>query len=522
MHSPHYEIQSTEIKPYTYRTPLVTIDEHGEAHVTYSNQKPTHIKKLVLLNLVGRDKGGTIVSYEPMGYVNRFLMSHHIDDGKQESDQYSKGLIHFFSFLISLQNKWDEQYDAELFDELVDLPRPKWDFMPKRNSDKVTYQYRAALKKLVLDEIDPNLRMARSTATAYMNAVVKFYSFHIRNGYRFNNPPFKHELVTVHYQAGASSMKEYLSKAVHTTDLRLNFPKSRRNEGGALPSARRDLRPLSDEEWNAVEKILVETQSILKVIDGTLKTASLALEYSLFFLICRYSGLRKEEVASLHLGQIIKPKSIIDNDGKRIFKRTMLEIGVGGQYGSLTKTRDGGNKSRVTILPSSLMQKIYDYSRSERYQKRLIKFKAHCEEQRNIGNDGYFDSQDGVDESKNYLFISQTGKPFFTKLSDINARWNEIRLTVNQQLDFPMRGTPHNLRATFGVWLFRCLLRSGMHPDIALANVSKCFGHEDEETTLLYLKMAQDEPAGDEIYEDVLNFLGVFEDVDVEAFNHGQ
>ena len=172
-----YEIKTTQIKPYTYQTPLVAIDDSGELLVEHSKHH-THIKKLTLLNLVGRDQTGAIVSYEPMDHVNRFLMSHHIDEDKQESDQYSKGLLHFFSFLIELQKMWDDEFDEDLYDELIDLPRPSWDSFPTRKSDKTTYQYRAALKDAVLNETDPALRLARTTATAYMNAVVKFYSFH--------------------------------------------------------------------------------------------------------------------------------------------------------------------------------------------------------------------------------------------------------------------------------------------------------------------------------------------------------
>lgn len=497
-----YEVQSTEIKPYTYRTPLVTIDDNGEPEVVLSKSSPIHIKKLVLLNLIGKDAANNIVSYEPMDHVNRFLMAHHIDDDRQESDQYSKGLVHFFSFLLELQKKWDEEYDKDLFDELVDLPRPRWDYMALRKSNRITYQYRAALKKAVLEEPDPKFRVARTTATAYMNAVVKFYSFYIRNGYEFNNPPFEHEVLTIYFEAGGTSMKPYMSRQVYTTGLRLNFPKSRRNEGGTLPSSRRDLKPLTNAEWSAVENILTKTQHVIKQINGELKPARFAIEYCIFFLVCRFTGLRKEEAASLHLGQIVKPE----------LNKPILRFGVGGKYGSLTKTKGGGNKSRRTIIPTSIMKRLYEYSCSDRYQKRLAKFKEVCEQKKKAGEDGYFDAEDGVDENKKYLFLSQTGKPFFTKLSEINTRWNEIRQTVKQLSGVTIEGTPHNLRATFGVSLFRGLLNM-ITPDVALALVSECFGHDDEKTTLMYLKIAQDEPTGDEIYEDVLDFIGVFEDL---------
>ena len=49
--------------------------------------------------------------------------------------------------------------------------------------------------------------------------------------------------------------------------------------------------------------------------------------------------------------------------------------------------------------------------------------------------------------------------------------------------------------------------------DKALAAVSEVLGHEDIDTTLKYLKIAEDEPTGDEIYEDILGYLGVFDDL---------
>lgn len=82
MIKPVFEIKSTEIKPYTYRTPFVSLDVGGKPCVEYSRQHPVYIKKLTLLNMVGRNKHGNIISYEPIEQVNRFLMSHHIVDGK--------------------------------------------------------------------------------------------------------------------------------------------------------------------------------------------------------------------------------------------------------------------------------------------------------------------------------------------------------------------------------------------------------------------------------------------------------
>ncbi|MCG9707413.1 site-specific integrase [Pseudoalteromonas sp. Isolate3] len=496
-----YEVVSTQIKPYTYSRPLVGVDENGELFVEYSKHGLTHIKNVVLLFLVGRDESGVLVSEEPLEHANRFILSHHIDDRKEESEQYSKGLIHFFSFLITMQARWDTCHDEDLYDEAIDLPRPTWDNFPIRKSERITYQYRKALFDAVLNEPDQDKRLARTTATAYMGAVIKFYKFHLRNGYPFVNPPFEHEVITLHFEANGRSMNGYMSKEIHTTDLRLNFPKSQKNEGGSLPSAKRGLKPLTNNEWKEVENILINTRRVVKNIGGELKSATIPIEFCLLFLIIRYSGMRKEEASSLHKGQVVKPDLTKPN----------TRIGIGGQYGSLTKTKDGGNKSRRTIIKSSIMQMLYEYTRSDRYKQRLAKFQKLCQTTRDNGEDGFFDAEDGVDEDKHYLFISQSGKPIFTKLNEINTRWNEIRTTVEKVTGKKVIGTVHNLRATFGVSLFRVLLRE-MTTDEALAHVSECFGHEDESTTLMYLTIAQDYPTGDEIYEDVLEHLKVFDE----------
>jgi len=275
-----FEIQGTEIKPFTYRYPIISIDVNGELQSTYPNNNLSlHIKKIIFLNLIGRNKQGDIVYYKPMDYVNRFLMAHHIDDDKEESAQYSKGLTHFFSFVIQLQEAWDEEYDKDLYDELIDLPRPTWEFMAYRKAQRITYQYREALKYSVIKEPDQSLRLAKTTASAYMNAVIKFYKFHLRNGYEFNNPPFNHEIIKLNFQGSGTSMKAYMSKDVHTTDLRLNFPKSKRNDGGVLPEARRDLSPLTNKEWGEVENILLKTKKVIKNVKGQMKLTQLAEEY---------------------------------------------------------------------------------------------------------------------------------------------------------------------------------------------------------------------------------------------------
>ena len=81
------------------------------------------------------------------------------------------------------------------------------------------------------------------------------------------------------------------------------------------------------------------------------------------------------------------------------------------------------------------------------------------------------------------------------------------------KLDKPMLGSPHNLRPTFAIGLFRTLIKK-VSSDKALSYVSSLLGHEEIKTTLLYLKIAEENPTGDEIYEDMLDWAGVFDDLE--------
>jgi integrase len=160
------------------------------------------------------------------------------------------------------------------------------------------------------------------------------------------------------------------------------------------------------------------------------------------------------------------------------------------------------------------MKELYDYTQSERYTKRLFKYKAWCKEQIENGNTSLFEGDDAINPEINYLFLTQTGKPMVLRVQDFTGRWIEVRNTANhsQSLGLQITGSLHNLRATFAVNIFRHLLKK-MDPDDALDRVSSLLGHEDREITLEYLKIAQDMPMGDEIYEDVLDYIGAFDDV---------
>lgn len=519
-----YDIKTKTLKHFTYRKPLVFIDENGEPQYQYSRNKEnyTHIKKVIFLNLVGYEKlkrldksgrpmkdelgnpvymKGKLLSYAPLDCVNEFILAKHVVDDREEAQQASKALAHYFRFILDAQVKWDSKYDNEDYDPFVDPPRPAWNKFAVRKNLRVTTMYRDTIKRTTLD----GSGLARTTAMSYIRSMVEFYKYHLRHGMTFNNPPFEFETYLITIDNSGTHMKSHRRKEIQTTDLKLSFAKSLKNDGGKLPNARRDLKPLTNSEWKEINNILTNTKRVIKIVNREEQFVALPIEYCLLFRIFRYTGLRKEEGSSLHLGQIVYPD----------IKNAVLRLGVGNQYGSLTKDPAGGynNKSRRTIIPTSLMLELYNYSHSTRYKKRLEKFKERCKAEKESGNSAYFESTDGVDENKHYLFISNSGVPFFKKLEEINTRWNEVRQAASANLPNNIDAVVHNLRSTFAVSIFRALLRK-FDADETLKRVSAFLGHEDLATTLLYLKIAQEQPTGDEIWEDVLNYLGVFDDED--------
>lgn len=516
-----YQIEISSIPNFVYEKPLVSVNENDECHITYRlNGNKIPIKKLPLLYIAGYDEKDNLISYQPLDMVNEFLLSKAIDDGVLELGTDAQGIAHYFSFVLDKQAEWDAEYDEGNFDPIYDDPRPEWNVFPRNKQKRLTYQYRDGIKQLAIKGI-----LAKTTVRQYMSSVVSFYKHCLRQGISFNHPPFQFEIVNIQLEASAASMKAYQSKQVHTTDMRIKFSKSSRSGGTALTNLRRDLKPFTNNEWNILQKILMRSRRVVRHGDNN-KLHSLPIEFCLHPMICRNTGLRREEAASLHLGQIVNPETMIQ-DGKEVFKKPVMDLGVGDKYLSLTKTAEGfaeRNKSRVTIIPAALMKILYDYSQSDRYQKRLKKFKAWCKEQAKADNMHFFEGDDAINPQLEYLFITQSGKPMFIRLQDFTGRWVEIRNTANltQGLEHPIVGSLHNLRSTFAVNIFRHLLSKKdeygnplIKADEALDRVSALLGHEDRVTTIEYLKISQDMPSADEIYENVLDYIGAFDDLEV-------
>ena len=385
------------------------MDQHGSIQSkVHEIEKPVFIKKINLLFKVGRNSKNEITYSEPIDQVNQFLLSLHIQSELQESCQYSKALINYFTFLLDIQAQWEENAPH--------LPKPDWDIMPIRKSLRPTYQYRNALKYSVINQNQPQFKLARNTASAYMRCVITFYKFHLRKGKSFQNPPFEHELVNINYSPSSSFMKSYLSKEIHTTDLRLKFGKDKRNN-----EITKGLVPLTNKEWDAVSKVLHNCR-VIKNVRGEYKWHSLPYEFSLLFKIMRFTGLRRIEVSSLHLAQL--PIHSPQSNSK------LVRLDVGANAGSITKGKENKNPNRTIHIPAHLIQSIRHYCQSKRYIDRLHKYNQ-------IYSDIYKNNKN-VDPERNYIFLTNTGKPMFIELASINNRWSEIRKNSSIRIGLPI------------------------------------------------------------------------------------
>jgi integrase len=472
-----YEVVSYSINNFEYKIPSTSVDDNGELQVKYED-KVLFAGSITFLQKWGRDNRGNVVEANPINIVNDYLLFKRIDDDVQNTDTHSKALLSYFSFLEVLGIEWDD--------------------MPFHKSKRPTYQYKKYLKQAYLSQ-NPDEHLARSTCNNYIGAVTGFYKHYLKFKHSFENDPFVHEIVPIRVQADATNMKATQSYDIHTTDLRLKLGRDKRNDG-----TKRELLPLSDNEWEVVNRILVKDRRIITVENGIEISRKIAVEYSLMFMLPRYTGLRRVEVATLRERHIRNPTPKDEEKG-------YCAVDIGPANNSKAK-----NDTDHTIhVPLPLMRLLHSYVNSKRYITRKNKYKSliavmkeanpdHSAVEKNL-TPKILEQINKPDEA--FIFLKNAGKPYAFSPNTINARWTDIRRTTSKILGYTFEHKPHNLRSTYAVWGFRILLKKGISPDDALVYIKNRLGHCQASTTIQYLKFAQNEAKGDEVFEHALDFL---------------
>ncbi|MEZ9655612.1 tyrosine-type recombinase/integrase [Vibrio splendidus] len=355
-----------------------------------------------------------------------------------QQGKYVDPVNHWFIYLKSVKRLEDlNSYSRALLKywNFLEKNRLHWDDIPNQKALKPTYQFR----NLELIPAVKEGRLRASTANTYIRHVVQFYAWTMYEQIlkvSSEQLPFRVENVSIKAKGMLSHVKPHM--VIQTSDLRIREPNrhvSNRIDG---------LNPLSIKEAQLFFNALNE-QSI---------------EFSLMSLLACCSGLRASEACSLTLQslQTAKPTSDIKN---------RFTLTIGPKYGVKTKYL----KERNVEISSLLLQKLNDYTISERRFNRLDKYQKKIEKD----DQAFYEP----------IFISQQGNKYSTK--SLAARWGDFRKVL--QIENPSFNYKfHDLRSTYATYRIGDLLDSGIGEYDAVDTLMGYMGHNQESTMWKYIR----------------------------------
>ncbi|PTO62406.1 tyrosine-type recombinase/integrase [Vibrio splendidus] len=461
------EVVGHQLENVEFKTPTIVLNKTtGAYEVSYpAKSSATSINRIRLLYYVQFDDKGKCIAYDPIIPANNYLIDLKINKNIKDTNHHSNGLIQYFTKLLEWGLDWDE--------------------FAFRDSSRPTYKFKYYLETTV-KSASSEVHLAASTACNYMSAVKNFYCYYLERGYQFANPPLHHKNITINLNAGDRRMNPTRKVIVASSDLKLNVKKTR-----SKAEQKRPLKSLSDDEWKLVNVIIKQKKKILKKDKrGKLSIASLPIEYSYMCMLMRWSGLRRAEVATIR-------RSHVKNPTKQELELGDILVDIAPSSGVSTKN----GSPRVVRIPALLMKQLYNYINGDRYIKRESKYKNTNQESR----------------QSPYLFLTNTGKGFDN--ATLNARWSEIRNTIQKELRSEFKHKQHNLRSTFAVTRLRALINAGYKHGDALTKLQEEMGHLDPKETKAYLNQAINEKSAHHIAELVIEhlFKTYNEDFEVEV-----
>ncbi|KPV91548.1 Tyrosine recombinase XerC [Pseudoalteromonas sp. P1-30] len=307
-----------------------------------------------------------------------------------------------------------------------------WDEFPPIKRLKPTYKFKYHL----LSEVNSR-KISPSTANLYLKHVVQFYIWAIEESeIEINDEktaPFVIEFISIKRTDKLAHLKPKF--IVQTTDLKIRVPK--KSESG--------LSPLTSESLLAFSN----------------KLKSEPIEFKLMCALALLSGLRKSEACSFTQEAL---NSAIPTSNSH----TRYTLTLGPSTGVNTKY----NKQREIEVPATLFNKLKDYSISERRLKKIQKLKIRGEYEP--------------------LFISQYGNQ--APVGTLSARWSDFRKIIkfthsNFHYSF------HDLRSTYATYRLNDLLDAGLGVGEALDCLMHWMGHDQESTTMKYIRYLQKKTA---------------------------
>ncbi|MEZ8086695.1 hypothetical protein [Vibrio sp. 1S139] len=393
--------------------------------------------------------------------------------------------------------------------QFLDDNKLEWHHMPRMKAQRPTYRFQRHLMDMANIKlpkgVEPNPEPYKaSTVKSMIREIVKFYKcLEDRYGFEFDFRPFNAEDVSITYNtSSANDMEKHKKRRIPSTDLRI--------KGRSITEKDR-LMAMSDTEWglfdnqSRIERFGIET-------DGTKRKVS---ENNIRqFQICRFSGLRADEVASLHSGNIIKPTN------EDIERNTYVDFNFGPQYGNRTK---GGTTNRVCEMPARLMYELFKYVRSEGYIALEQEYKKTAVIRHQITkkplkenplNTPLFLNRITKNVRKGMLSGAKVSYVDSVSSKTISNRFGEIVrfLKIKHNCDFPH--TVHNLRSTYAVrrmeQYHEAFIKAGVDParawSKAITSVKGRLGHLSILVTDRYLRQAQSHEGAFAMSERVQDF----------------
>ena len=443
------DVISYSVPKFSYNTLASSVDENGELQVIEAGTEDILIEKSMFLYWCRKDLETNEYLVLGVDEVNTFLMDLLVNKSLKDISIYSRGLIHYFSQLVIWQCDWDEMHPIE--------------------SKRPTYRFKRYLENLYRSS-DKDEHISKSTAKAYMRAVVSFYKYYLNKGTRFEFPPFEFEYLSINVGADGSNMHGGRKVVVESTDLRLNIPKE---SAGITP---KKLQSLTEFQWECLDQLLRTDKEVLAFRHGRYELCSLPVEFTLIFMLMRHCGLRREEALSFN--------ETVLQEAHSKSEKEYVTIEIGPKQGIDTKN----SKAREIELPVPLVAQLHKYSLTNRYIKRRDKYLA-----------------ENAESQHTPIFLNIRGKKI--SKGTINARWCEIRNLIKHKLGGDFEHKPHNLRATYAVKRLFSLLDAGMPQSKALTHIQSMLGHDDIETTFHYLRQVEGHKSPEELAEIAIDHL---------------
>jgi integrase len=180
----------------------------------------------------------------------------------------------------------------------------------------------------------------------------------------------------------------------------------------------------------------------------------------LFLNLMIGSGLRSQECNTMN-AELFTIENLHKDDSFLI-----KEIEISPQVGVMTKF----DTPRDLFITRPFFESIMDYIESEEYEALLSLFKKN-----NKSKKGYTP-----------LFITTTGTAF----DEYNKRnvWLKFKYLYEVRFGEKLNQKPHDLRATFGTNLLKLLTNAKSDVIDALGFVKDTMGHQNEATTLRYVR----------------------------------